>query len=145
MSMRALLLVLMLAASACASAPRPAVVEIPFRYINHVILMDTYVGGRGPYTFLLDTGVTPSGVDSALAPELGIALDEDRSGAAAGVGSNDVTAYAVRLHDVMISGVDYGDLDAAAIPMAGLSRRLGEPLHGILGDSFLRGKIVTID
>jgi hypothetical protein len=143
--MRALLLMLTLVASACATAPRDDRVEIPFRYVNSVILIETYVGGQGPYTFLLDTGVTPSGVDTALAAPLGIALDEDRSGAAEGVGSDNVTAYEAQLQDVMISGVNYGDLEAAAIPMAGLSRRLGEPLHGILGESFLAGRIVTID
>lgn len=139
--MRILAMVLLLVASACASAPR----EIPFHYVNNAILIDTYISGEGPYTFLLDTGVTPSGVDTALAPELGIALDEDRSSAAEGVGSDNVTAYEARLRDVMIAGVDYADLEAAAIPLAGISRRLGQPLHGILGESFWQGKIVTID
>jgi predicted aspartyl protease len=138
-------LALLLAITACASANSAGRAEIPFRYVHNEILIDTRVGGQGPYTFLLDTGVTPSGVDTALAPALGIPLEEENSGAAEGVGSDDVTAYAAVLRNVEIAGRRYGDIEAAAIPMAGLSSRLGEPLHGILGESFLRGKVVTID
>jgi hypothetical protein len=144
-ALRAVLASAVVTLAACAG-PRPQIVrEIPFRYVNHEILIATRVAGQGPFSFLLDTGVTPSGVDAAIAPRLGIVLDEAESGAATGVGNANVTAYAAQLRGVEIDGVNYGDIEAAAVPMAGLSRRLGEPLHGILGASFLEGKIVTID
>jgi Aspartyl protease len=48
-----------------------ALSTVPFRYVHHEILVNVRIGKSGPYTFMLDTGTTPSVVDAALAKRLG--------------------------------------------------------------------------
>ena len=119
--------------------------DIPFRFEKHQILLDANIRDAGPYTFLLDTGVTPSVVDIELARSLGLPLDEANAQAAGGAGADTVYIYPSRIEELALGGVAYGDVDAVVFPTAALSQHLGEPLHGILGDSFLNGRVVTID
>src|SRR5262245_5468720 len=106
--MRLLLISLFLGLTACATPSREPAHEIPFRYVQHQILVETRVNGRGPFTFILDTGATPSGVDLETAGELGLQRSDD-GGEAEGMGIATVTAYDTRLINVEIAGVAYGD------------------------------------
>lgn len=131
---------------ACAARPEQQLVHsAPFRFVGNQILLEAHMEGQGPYTFLLDTGVTPSVVDAGTAQALELAIDESGAAEATGAGARQVRIVPTRIESLTVAGTEFGALDAVTLPMEGLSRRLGEPLHGILGVSFLAGRIVTVD
>ena len=120
--------------------------SIPFEMVKHQILLPVRLGeGAGPYFFLLDTGVNPSGIDLALARELGLVEGDQPVGEAGGVGNDKVFIYAATIKSARLGGLPLEAIPAVAMDFTGLGKRLGRPLHGILGYSFLKGRIVRID
>ncbi|MCX4239913.1 retroviral-like aspartic protease family protein [Paraliomyxa miuraensis] len=122
----------------------PAVVEVPYRSVRHQMLIDVRIEGEGPFTFLVDTGVTGAVIDSALAAKLGIELDDDEAQRIEQFGKT------LLIHQIWIPELSVGELrldrlQAAAVPMDMLGSRLGEPLHGILGDGFLGSRATRFD
>jgi predicted aspartyl protease len=109
--------------------------------VKHQRLVAVSIKGQGPFTFLLDTGVTGAAIDLALATRLGIELP---AGAAAGAQSSS-RVYQTWITELAIGSLGLDSLQAAALSLSPLSERLGEPLHGILGDGFLKRRVVRFD
>jgi predicted aspartyl protease len=103
------------------------------------------LGGRGPFTSLLDVAVAPSVVDLALARELGLPIEETAPGEAAGLGTGRATFYPSELPDLQIGDHLVGSIEAVAADLASLGAKLGRPLHAILGQSFFDDRIVQFD
>ena len=122
-----------------------AVTCIPFRLIENQVVVAIALGGRGPFTSLLDVAVAPSVVDLALARELGLSIDETAPGEAAGQGAGRATFYPSELPDVQIGDHPVGSIEAVAADLAPLGAKLGRRLHAILGQSFFEGRVVQLD
>ena len=118
---------------------------IRFRLIRNQVVVAIHLGGRGPFTSLLDVAVAPSVVDLALARELGLPIDETEPGEAAGQGAGRATYYPSELQNVQIGEHVVGSIDAVAADLASLGAKLGRPLHAILGQSFFAGRVVQFD
>lgn len=121
------------------------ITTVPFVLVKNQIVVQTSVNGKGPFAFIVDTGVTPSVIDRAAAEAAGVAIDRSRSGEASGAGSGTMTVQRAPIQELTLSGVSFRNLDALAADLSRLSSRLGQPLHGILGDNFFDGRVVTID
>jgi predicted aspartyl protease len=137
-------LALALLASGCASLSHHTT-TVPFDFVKHQIIVSATVNGTGPYSFLVDTGATPSVIDKKVAAAAGISVDPSRSTPVEGVGSEDVKAHAIVIPRLRVGDVEYRDMEGLVADVGRLSSRLGHPLHGILGDNFFAGKVVTID
>jgi hypothetical protein len=118
---------------------------IHFELIANQVVVAIFLGGRGPFTSLLDVAVAPSVVDMALARELGLPIDETAPGEAAGQGAGTATFYPSELPDLQIGEHLVGIIEAVAADLAPLGARLGRPLHAILGQSFFEGRVVQFD
>ena len=118
---------------------------IPFRLIENQVVVAILLGGRGPFTSLLDVAVEPSVVDLALARELGLPLDETAPGEAAGQGAGSATFYPSELPDLRLGEHLVGSIEAVAADLSPFGAKLGRPLHAILGQSFFEGRIVQFD
>ncbi|MCA9691778.1 MAG: pepsin/retropepsin-like aspartic protease family protein [Nannocystaceae bacterium] len=116
-----------------------------FRFEHYEALFTLEIAGHGPLTFLLDTGLTPSAIDLTTARKLGLRLDEDNALTAGGLGTKRVFLYPTVLPDVVLGGAAIGSFDAVAVDLSAMAEKLGEPLHGVLGFSFLAGRVVRID
>lgn len=131
-----------------ASRPQGAEVAsivVPFELVHDVIIFQGSMRGTGPYNFLLDTGANPSAVDLSTARSAHLFLDEARSGVAEGAGGDRVTIFAARI-DALVAGQFHADnIDAVAVDLSAIGRRLGIPLHAVLGYSFLAGRVLQID
>jgi Aspartyl protease len=123
------------------SAPSPAVA---FAYVHHEIVVQVYVNGSGPYRMLVDTDTTPSVIDAALAKRLKL-RPLAPSGQGAGEGSGTMQTYPVELDDVAVGAVHQKHLPALAADITGLGKSLGQRIDGVLGTSFLDGRVVQID
>ena len=118
---------------------------VPFDLVRNQIVMKVMIGDQGPFNMLLDTAVVPSVVDLATAEAAGLPVDRDRSGEASGTGSGRVTIFAAEITGLEIEGRAFDPIQAVASDMSALGDRLGRPLHGVLGYSFLADRSVRID
>lgn len=125
-------------------AHRGPIASVPFRYEQNQIIVSVRAGGSGPLNFLLDTGTDPSIVDLATAYRIGASLAPPQGGGA-GAGSGDVVARRTTLMSVTVGELPAGNIEAAAIDLSELSRRFGMRIDGVLGYSFLAGRVLTID
>lgn len=129
----------------CTGSASAAPLSIPFDSSRHAIGLD--VGAKGqPLYMLLDTGVDPSAIDLARAQKLGLKIDRGASGEASGEGNaKQAKVFPTRIDGFVISSHPFPAFDALAMDMSGLSARYGRKLDGVLGYSFLDGRIVMID
>ncbi len=123
----------------------PVGVVVPFDLVREVPIVRGSMNGAGPYNFILDTGANPSAVDLGAARAAGVFVDESRAGEAAGAGSGRVPIFAARIDQLKVGDYAIDSLDAVAVDLSAIAQRLGLPLHGVLGYSFLAGRVVQID
>lgn len=121
-------------------------VSIPFRFIKNLIIVPLNIDGKGPFNFVLDTGVGFMLIsDYALAERLG--LENLRSIKVAGWGERDeVEAFITPGLGVTVGEVVSSNLHAAILKKDAfnLSEYAGLPIHGLLGYEFFASFIVRI-
>ncbi len=128
---------------ATASEARPLVV--PFDFSRHEVGLNVRVRGAPLYMFL-DTGVSPSAIDTARAKSLGLKIDFAGGGEASGAGRQQhVMVYPTSIDDLAIGGRRFGAIEALAADQRAISNAYGRRVDGTLGHSFLIGKVVLID
>lgn len=140
----AALIFLLWAVPAAFAQPGKPLVEVPFEFVHNQIVVQVKVGDKGPFSMLVDTNTDPSAIDTATARELGLAVG-NKGGPATGGGTETNIVYPARLPSVELGGLVAKDVLAATISLAKISERMGRPIQGILGFSFLAGRIIQID
>jgi len=139
------LLVGLTASLGTASASQTAgAVEVPFALTHDEIVVTAKVNGLGPYQFLLDTDTDPSTIDVTVARAIKLPL-KSLSGQISGGGTEKREVFATSLKALDVSGFLARDVLAIALDLSSLSTRLGVPVAGVLGHSFLGGRIVQLD
>ncbi len=121
-----------------------ASVEVPFEFVANQIIVQAKIGGKGPFNMLVDTDTDPSAIDSATAKELGLDVGVKGS-VATGGGTEKNVVYPARLPTVEVGAITARDVLAATIDLAKLSDKIGKPIQGVLGYSFLKDRIIQID
>jgi predicted aspartyl protease len=119
-------------------------VEVPFEFEHNQIILQVKIAGKGPFNVLLDTDTDPSAIDTATARELGLVVGP-KGAVASGGGSETNTVYPARLPSLEVGALSARDVAAATIDLSKLSDKVGKPIHGVLGYSFLKDRIVQID
>jgi len=128
-----------------AGAVVAAPLAVPFDFSRSALEVKTEVGGT-PLTMILDTGVDPSVIDLKTAEALHMPLARGDGGEVSGEGdAQSATAYPAVQNGLALGGKVFAPFETLATDMATLSAQYGKPLHGVLGYSFLRDKIVLID
>jgi predicted aspartyl protease len=123
---------------------KTAPVEVPFEFLHNQVIVEVRIGGKGPFNMLLDTNTYPSVIDLATAKELGLTM-ESRSYPVTGGGAENNAVQLTKLSSVELGAVTAKDVAAGAMDLSKLSGMLGKPIHGVLGHSFLKDRIVQID
>ncbi|MDX6529449.1 MAG: hypothetical protein QOH41_1739 [Blastocatellia bacterium] len=126
------------------SQTRAAPIEVPFEFVANQIIVQVKIDGKGPYSMLLDTDTDPSAIDLPTAHELGLRLDA-KSYPASGGGAEPNQVQLTRLPTVELGRVIAKDVSAGAIDLKKLAAKLERPIHGVLGYSFLKDRIIQID
>src|SRR5438552_411518 len=117
--------------------------EIPFDFLHNQIVLRGMLNGRGPYSFILDTGTRATTIDLQVARELGLPLGAQAT--SDGVGAGRSTGRHTTFVELQIGGIVVRRLDAAVFDLSGVSHSLGRSLHGVLGFGFLESRITQID
>jgi PDZ domain/Aspartyl protease len=122
-------------------------VTIPFQMIRNLIIIKLDINGKGPFNFILDSGVglmlitDPKLVDS-------INLSNKRTIKISGLGEGDAyEAYITSQLKIDIPGLVSYDVGAAILKTDhfGLSNFVGIPIQGLLGYEFFSALAVKID
>jgi hypothetical protein len=118
---------------------------VHFDYSRAAIGIDVTVKGK-PLVMLLDTGGDPSLIELEDADALGLKVDRGSGGEASGVGAaRHAEVYESEIDGLQIGGRSFGPVEALAGNLSATSAAYGRKLDGILGYSFLKGKVVLID
>jgi hypothetical protein len=129
--------------SAVAASARP--VSIPFDFSWDEVAIEATINGA-PVRLLLDTGVSPSVIDTARAKSLGLGLDNTAAGDMSGTGATkQATAVPTTIRGLEIAGDSAPPFEALATDLTDFSAKYGSRLDGMLGYSFLKRRIVLID
>jgi predicted aspartyl protease len=121
------------------------VARVSYRTARNQRLIDVHIMGQGPFTFLVDTGVTGAAIDSSLAARLGIELPVGTGQTMEGGAAAGRVIVQTWIPDLSVGSIRLDSLQAAALPLDALSERLGEELGGILGDGFLKTRVTRFD
>jgi len=122
-------------------------IRIPFRLIRNMIVIKLNINDKGPFNFVLDTGVglmiitEPNLVDS-------INLKSKRIVKIAGLGEGeDAEAYITSALNVQIPGLVSHDVNAAILKKDhfNLSNYAGMPIDGLLGYEFFDNLAISIN
>ncbi|MBT9393738.1 aspartyl protease family protein [Hymenobacter sp. NST-14] len=122
--------------------------RLPFLLQRNLIVVEVLLNGRGPFNFLLDTGISSSLItDPRLGQDLNLRLQGRFLVAGAGEESpleayqaNDV---AVTLADgVQAAGASFLLLSDDVLNLSGY---VGMPIHGLLGSDVFRSFVVEVD
>jgi predicted aspartyl protease len=118
--------------------------EAPFEFVHNQIVVQVKVNGKGPFNMLVDTDTDPSAIDAATARELGLSVGSTGSPASGG-GTEVNTVYPTTLGTIELGAIVGKQVLAATIDLSKISKRLERPIHGVLGFSFLKDRILQID
>jgi hypothetical protein len=122
-------------------------VTIPFKMIRDMIIIQLKINNKGPFNFILDTGVGLMLItDPKLADSINVA--DKRTLKIAGIGDgDDFEAYITSVLNIKILGLVSYDVGAAILKTDhfGLSNYAGMPIHGLLGYEFFNNLAVKID
>jgi len=93
---------------------------------------------------VLDTGSDVATIDLGTAKDLGLNL-KSTGGQVAGGGSEKPQIFLTQIPQVEIGGLASKNIVALAVDLSKSSQVLGKPLHGVLGYSVLKNRIVQFD
>ena len=116
--------------------------EIPFQYRDGFLWLKVCAAGqREPLNFLLDSGASSSVLSIQAARRLNVKLGSPQS--VHGVHSRTI-AYRVSGFKAAAEGIILPE-SLLAIDLSGVDRTVHQPIDGLLGADFFRGRIVQID
>ena len=138
-----------------ASEPGPFVLEnlkrgrvnIPVQVQRNLLVVSAHINGRGPFNFLLDTGVSTSILTSTtLADSLGLCHGEQLRIVGAGGGDTGLLAYQTDGVRISMPGVVAPSMSWVVLAdnLLDLSGFVGTRIHGIIGSELFRSFVVTL-
>ncbi|WP_316735574.1 aspartyl protease family protein [Pedobacter aquatilis] len=119
--------------------------SISFKLIKNLIVIPVYVNGKGPYDFVLDTGVGPMIItDPSIIDSLDFALM--RKIKVSGLGIESVEAFVSQNVNARISRAKIEHIPTAILKedFFNLSGHLGTKIYGLIGYSFFNSFVVDI-
>lgn len=122
-------------------------INIPFHMVRNMIIVRTTIDGKGPYNFILDSGVGIIIItDPALADSVGIKSRRTIKLTGLGEGESIEAQILASIH-FDINGVEGKGLTAAALKkdMFNLSGYVGMPIHGLIGYDFFSNLAVKFN
>jgi hypothetical protein len=122
-------------------------VNIPFRMVRNMVIIQLQINNKGPFNFVMDTGVGLMIITDPLLID-SLKIPAKRMLKLRGFGENDsYEAYASPVLNVEIPGLTSSGINAAILKkdQFGLSNYAGMPIHGLLGYEFFNNLAVKVN
>lgn len=120
--------------------------SISFNLIQNLVIIPMYLNGKGPYNFILDTGVGPMIItDTTLIKDLD--LKGLRPVKIAGLGKNtEIEAFVAQQISARIGQAEISDIPTAILKhdLLNLSNYVGVPIYGLIGYHFFSSFVVEL-
>ncbi|MGM9476614.1 aspartyl protease family protein [Pedobacter sp. GSP4] len=119
--------------------------SITFKCIKNLVVIPLYVNGKGPYDFVLDTGVGPLIItDPSVIDSLN--FSQMRKIKVSGLGIETVEAYVSQEINVSVGNASIEHIPTAILKddLFNLSGHLGLKIYGLLGFNFFNSFVVEI-
>ena len=122
-------------------------ISVPFKMIRNMIVVKTTINGKGPFNFIIDSGVgiiiitDPTLIDS-------VGTKSNRVIKLSGLGdANDVNAIITSNLNFDLDGIKGTNLSGAILrkDRFGLSNYTGMPIHGLIGYDFFNNLAVKFN
>lgn len=127
------------------TAAQARTIVVPFDFSRHQIGLSVSVRGTPLYMFL-DTGNSPSVIDTARAKALGLKIDYAHGGEASGQGDSvHLIVYPTAIDGLVLGGRAFPPIEALVADHKAISSAYGRTVDGTLGHSFFAGRVVLID
>jgi hypothetical protein len=127
-----------------AAAAAVSTVSSPFTLVDNRVFLPATLDGKGPYSFLLDTGVDGWAVATSLAHRLAIA--QGKAERIAGAGEARATLHELKLRRVDLAGLSFKDQPALSADFSGLDAVIGfRHFDGIAGKPVFDAYVVDLD
>lgn len=123
-------------------------VNIPFIFHRNLIIVPIYLNDKGPYNFVLDTGVSSAIItEPSLLNDLELKTTKEIKVVGAGSDQQDLRAFIVSNVKVDFTGITAPNLDMTILSedVFNLSGYVGIPIYGILGYQFFNSFVVKIN
>src|SRR5690606_6015159 len=120
---------------------------MPFKLVRNLIIIPLYINDKGPFNFILDTGVGPMVItDTRLTDSLEIKKKVPYKLVGAGTGV-DFETYVTNELSATVGDASIENIPTVLIVNApfDLSSYVGIPIQGILGYYFFKSFLVKID
>ncbi|MDR3512918.1 MAG: aspartyl protease family protein [Caulobacteraceae bacterium] len=137
----------LLSAALCVGAPGGAANaaappdDVGARFQDGLIFVDAEVNGS-PGVFVLDTGAAATVLTPGFAQASGLRLGRRRRIDATG---GDVGARQAEVVELSLAGGSSARIAPLVADLSGISRAMGVPIAGVLGEDVLRSFVVTLD
>ncbi|MGA9369764.1 MAG: aspartyl protease family protein, partial [Steroidobacteraceae bacterium] len=119
-------------------------VSSSFRLVDNRVFIPATVDGKGPYSFLLDTGVDGWGIAASVAHRLGIA--QGKAERIEGAGEARDTMHELTLRGVDLAGVAFSDQQALSVDLSALDAVIGfRHFDGVAGKPVFDARVVDLD
>jgi Aspartyl protease/PDZ domain len=140
-------LALFLVGSICTvttAAAAGSTISSPFTLVDNRVFVPATVDGKGPYSFVLDTGVDGWAVTTSVAHELAIAPGKAEQITGAGEASE--TMHELTLRGVDFGGLSFADQPALSADFSGLDAVIGfRHFDGVAGKPVFDAYVVDLD
>ena len=107
-----------------------------------LILLPVFVDGRGPYSFVLDTGAGSTVVSNELADALALPRGEKQDGRGA---AGKMTLVKSQVPSLTVGDETIESFPVSVTDLSFLGRAMGVQVDGALGQTFLRHFAMTLD
>ncbi|WP_374948564.1 aspartyl protease family protein [Mucilaginibacter sp.] len=122
-------------------------INIPFKLVRNMVVVQLSINQRGPYNFILDTGVGIMIITDPLLAD-SITIPNKRTIKISGLANGeDYEALVTPALNITMPGINSVDVGAAILKndYFNLSGFVGMPVHGLLGYDFFSGFAVKIN
>lgn len=154
----AVLAALVLAAAACVSHPafdahgpvwveplREGAVIVPATVTRGMVLVPTWIDGRGPYSFVLDSGASTVVVSERCADRAGLRVERREGTILTEAGHTDGAMLQASVRELRLGGARFRRLGVLVADLDGLSRGVGRAVDGLLGAPVMSHHLWTVD
>jgi Aspartyl protease/PDZ domain len=130
--------------TAATAAAAMLTISSPFTLVDNRVFLPATLNGKGPYSFLLDTGVDGWAVATRLAHRL--AIPQGKAKRITGAGEARDTLRELKLRRVDLAGLSFTDQPALAADFSGLDAVIGfQDFDGIAGKPVFDARVVELD